>query len=200
MKFFLSAFVIASSLVLPACSGNKPAEEALPVEKPAAKDSTRRLAKNYFTDCHNLYAAARRSDSILLGQTAIDVKSANQAIKDFIDFAYYCQNDSMSPVYLVKTAQVARSVDNIPQAKVALDKCIADYPSFKNRPAAIFLLAQLYDEPGYLNDEQEARRLYQQIIDEYPKSDWAVSAKGAIGFIGLSDRQIMEQLKKKKKK
>lgn len=200
MRFFLSAFVIASSFVLSACSGNKANEEAVPAEKPVAKDSTKRLAKDYFTDCNKLYAAARRSDSILLRQTEIDVKSANQAIKDFTDFAYYCQADSMSPVYLIKTAQVARSIDNIPQAKIVLDKCVADYPSFRNRSAAIFLLAQLYDEPGYLNDEQEARRLYQKIIDEYPKSDWAVSAKGAISFIGMSDRQIMEQLKKKKKK
>jgi TolA-binding protein len=79
-----------------------------------------------------------------------------------------------------------------------LDKCIADYPSFKNRAAALFLLAQLYDEPGYLNDEQEAKKLYQKIIDEHPKSDWASSAKGALSFIGKSDQQIMEELKKKK--
>jgi TolA-binding protein len=104
----------------------------------------------------------------------------------------------LSPVYLVKTAQIAQAINNIPQAKVVLDKCIADYPNFKNRPAALFLLAQLYDEPTYLNNEQEAKLLYQKIIDEHPKSDWAQSAKGAIKFIGMSDNQIMEQLKKRK--
>jgi outer membrane protein assembly factor BamD (BamD/ComL family) len=137
-------------------------------------------------------------DSVLLTQTEMDSNAANKAIRAFTDFAFYCSNDTLSPVYLVKTAQIAQAINNIPQAKVVLDKCIADYPNFKNRPVALFLLAQLYDEPTYLNNEQEAKLLYQKIIDEHPKSDWAQSAKGAIKFISLSDNQIMEQLKKKK--
>jgi TolA-binding protein len=127
----------------------------------------------------------------------VDPASAAYALKAFTDFAYYCKSDSMSPVYLVKTAQVARAVNNIPQARTALDRCIEEYPAFRNRAAAIFLLAQLYDEPNYLNNEQEARKLYKEIVDEYPKSDWAMSAKAAIGFIGKTDEQIMQELKRK---
>jgi outer membrane protein assembly factor BamD (BamD/ComL family) len=160
-------------------------------------DSTMRLAKNYLTDCSKLYRQARQWDSVLLNQMEVDPASAAYALKAFTDFAYYCKSDSMSPVYLVKTAQVARAVNNIPQARTALDRCIEEYPAFRNRAAAIFLLAQLYDEPNYLNNEQEARKLYKEIVDEYPKSDWAMSAKAAIGFIGKTDEQIMQELKRK---
>lgn len=182
---------------LTACSQNA-AETANKAAAPA--DSNRRQPSNYLSDCKQLFLAARRSDSILLQQTEIDKASASKAIKDFTNFAYYCHTDTLSPVFLIKAAQVAKAINNIPQAKLVLDRCIADYPSFKNRAAAIFLLAQLYDEPGYLNDEHEAKRLYQQIIDEYPKSDWASSAQGAIHFIGKSDNQIMQELKKKSRK
>ncbi|MCC6369598.1 MAG: tetratricopeptide repeat protein, partial [Bacteroidia bacterium] len=136
----------------------------------------------------------------LLKQNEIDLPSANKALKAFTEFAYHCQSDSMSPVYLIKTAQVARAVDNVPQAKTVLDFCIDNYPNFKDRPAALFLLAQLYDEVNYLNDENEARKLYQKIIDEYPKSAWVASAKGALDFIGKTDQEIMQQLTKKKTK
>lgn len=159
---------------------------------------SKKSTKTYLNDCKILYSEAIRMDSILLSQVEMDKNSADKAIKAFTDFAYYCQSDSMSPVFLIKTAQVAKAVNNIPQAKLVLDKCIEGYPSFKNMAAALFLLAQLYDEPTYLNNEIEAKRLYQKIIDEYPKSDWVLSAKGAIGFIGKSDQQIMEELKKKK--
>lgn len=138
-------------------------------------------------------------DSVLMTQTEVDKAKANEAIKAFTDFAYYCENDTLSPMFLIKTAQVARVINNIPQAKVVLDKCIETYPSFKNRPAAMFLLAQLYDERTYLNNEYEAERIYKQIIDEYPKSDWALSAKGAIQFIGKTDEEILKELKKKRK-
>lgn len=152
---------------------------------------------NYLADCKNYYTEAKKLDSTLLKEIDLNPTLANKAIKAFTNFAYYCQSDSMSPIYLIKTAQVARAINNLPQAKIVLDKCIADYPNFKNRDAALFLLAQLYDELGVLNSETEAQKIYQKIINEYPKGDWAKSAKGALTFIGKSDTQIMEELKKK---
>lgn len=154
---------------------------------------------NYLADCKNYYAQAKKLDSILLKEIDLNVTLANKAIKAFTDFAYYCQADSLSPMYLVKSAQVAKAINNYPQAKIVLDKCIADYPNFKNRAAALFLLAQLYDDAGVMNSETEAQKIYLQIIAEYPKSDWAKSAKGALTFIGKSDAQIMEELKRKEK-
>jgi outer membrane protein assembly factor BamD (BamD/ComL family) len=161
-------------------------------------DSTGKLPARQNIDCAQLYSQARTMDSTLLVQLEVDNSTGNQAIKAFTDFAYYCRNDSMSPVYLIKAAQVARAVNNIPQAKLALDHCIETYPAFKNRDAALFLLAQLYDDPTYLNNEAEAKRLYEKIIREYPGSDWALSSKGAIHFIGKSDAQILEEIKNKK--
>ena len=43
----------------------------------------------------------------------------------------------------------------------------------------MFLLAQLYDEPSMLNDEEKARELYQQIINTFPNTDWAKNADDA---------------------
>lgn len=198
-SFKLSALVISCLILLFSCSRNSKREEN---KKPnvSENDSNTHLAKNYLTDCKKLFSDARKTDSILLSQTEVNKISANNAIKAFTDFAYYCQNDSLSPVYLIKTAQVARAINNIPQAKLVLERCIETYPSFRNRPAAIFLLAQLYDDDTYLNNEQEAKRLYEQILSEYPKSEWAMSARGAIKFIGKTDIEIIKEFNKKNKK
>lgn len=196
-KVSASVLVLFISLLF-SCKSEPPATGQTIDTKPQA-DSNLRSPKNYIGDCKNLAKEARRMDSILLLQTEMDIPSAQKAIIAFTDFAFYCNSDSLSPVYLIKTAQVARAINNIPQAKLVLDKCIDDYPAFKNRAAALFLLAQLYDDPGYLNNEEEARKIYQKIIDEYPKSDWASSAKGAIRFIGKTDDEIMRELTKKKK-
>lgn len=199
MKINLAgAFISTFTLLFFSCS-----DTSGPVKEPGTKAKTNqpepvtRPPKNYLTDCRKLYRDAKQMDSLLLRQSEVDQGLANKAIKAFTDFAYYCQSDSMSPVFLIKTAQVARAIHNIPQAKLALDRCIETYPSFKNRPAALFLLAQLYDERSYLNNESEARELYQKIIDEYPKSDWAVSAQGAIHFLGKTDEEILKEFKKR---
>ncbi len=154
--------------------------------------------KNYFTDCKQLLAEAKKMDSTLLKEMEVKKDVADKAIKAFTDFAFYCTADTLCPIYLIKTAQVAQAINNMPQAQVALEKCVTAYPKSKHRAAAMFLLAQLYDEAVYLNNEQEAKKLYEMIIYEYPKSDWAKSAKGALNFIGKTDEQIMEELKKKK--
>jgi TolA-binding protein len=191
LSSFLFIFIIFSS-----CSEEKSSAG----ESGTNQDSSARLNKNFFSDCDKLLAEAKKNDSILLQQTEVEQNSANAAIKAFADYANYCHNDSVSPVYLIKCAQVARVVNNIPQAKIVLEKCVQDYPRFRDRPAALFLLAQLYDENTYLNNESEAKKLYEEIIEEYPTSDWALSAKGALGFLGKTDEQIMEELKKGKRK
>jgi hypothetical protein len=199
MRFpFLQASLLSFIFVLAACSA--PDKETGSNSGMADTTIKAKAPVSEFTaDCKLLRREAFRMDSILLTQMELDQVAAAKAIEAFTNLAHYCPGDSTSPVYLVKTAQVARAINNIPQAKLALDKCLTDYPNFKDRPAALFLLAQLYDEVTYLNDEQEAKVLYQKIIDEHPKSSWAESAKGAIRFIGKTDQQIIEELKKKKK-
>ena len=189
--FFITALVAYSFSSCSVNGGDQPASGA------SVADSSVAVSKKFIVDCGQLKREAIKMDSILLGQMEVDEPSAKKAIVAFTEFANYCDTDTLSPIFLIKTAQVARVINRIPQAKAALDQCIAAYPHFRDRPAALFLLAQLYDENTYLNNEQEAKALYQKIIDEHPKSAWASSAKGAIAFIGKSDKQIMEELKKK---
>lgn len=195
MKLFAIALL---SLLMMACK-TPPTDSQKQTSPSTSFDTTPRLIKNYFGDCKKLRQAAKSMDSTLLNEMELDKTLANKAIKAFTDYAYYCQGDSLSPIFLIKTAQIAKAINNIPQAKIVLERCIENYPQFENRAAAIFLLAQLYDENNFMNNEMEAKRLYQQIIDEYPKSDWSESAKGAIHFIGKSDEQIAKELLKKKK-
>lgn len=193
MTQFVKTGALGLCVLLAACSGE------MQKETPPVSAAAEAPASGFMADCSRLKRKALRIDSLLLQQTEMDAALARQAVVAFTEFASGCEADSLAPVYLIKTAQVARASDNVPQAKVALDQCIAAYPNFKDRPAALFLLAQLYDEVSYLNDEQKARELYQKIIDEHPKSPWASSAKGAILFLGKSDREILEELKKKQR-
>ena len=168
------------------------------INKKKASDSAIRANKLYLYDCAKLLQEAKRMDSILLTEMEVKIEIANKAIKAFTDFAYYCGSDSVCPIYLIKTAQVAVSVNNIPQAKLVLEKCISEHNSSKHLPAALFLLAQLYDETTYLNNENEAKKIYETIIKDFPNSDWAKSSRGALKFIGKSDEQILQELKHRK--
>jgi hypothetical protein len=191
-----SIFIFFILIFLSSCSNDKPADKKSTAIDSSITNKKNRDAKNYFRDCKLLLAEAIRMDTILYRQLDVSKGLGNQAITAFTDFAYYCSNDSLSPVFLIKTAQVATAINNIPQAKLALEKCIADYPKFSNISAAMFLLARLYDEQTYLNNEEEAKRLYNEIITKYPESPEAESSKGALKYIDKTDKQLMEELKK----
>jgi TolA-binding protein len=194
MRFLL---IISSALFL-AYACNSSSKEAKQNDL-IAKDSIKPVIDTPATkDCAVLYKNAMMMDSIILIQNDVNAEIATKAIRAFTDYAFYCESDSMSPIYLIKTAQIAMAVNNANQAKVVLDRCISNYPKFKNKPAAMFMLAQLYDEQHLLNNEQEAKKIYEALIYEYPKSDWATNAKAAVKLLGKSDEQIIKEFSKGK--
>lgn len=169
----------------------------------AQKDSTAAASGSvspYSSDCKKLYENATRMDSILLASTEVNRDDGNKAIKAFSDFSSYCSNDTLAPVFLIKAAQVAQSINNLPQAQVSLEKCIKDFPNFRDRGAAMFLLAQLYDDPHYLNNDDRAFEIYSQIISLYPNTVWAANASAARDLSTKSDEQIIKEFEKKNKK
>jgi outer membrane protein assembly factor BamD (BamD/ComL family) len=199
MKPFILVYTVS---LLTACQNNSLKETKTDTVNTATDSSVELSAAGSYStnNCVALFNKAKQMDSTIMAKMDMDVALANKAIKLFTDYAFYCESDSLSPVFLIKTAQIAASINNPNQAKVVLDRCINNYPKFKNKPAAIFLLAQLYDEPTQLNNEEEAKRLYEKLIYDYPKTEWAVNAKAALILIGKTDQEIINEFNKKTKK
>ena len=149
--------------------------------------------------CTVLFNEAKRLDNILLKANTVNNGIAEQAINAFFLFATNCKGDTLAPVFLIKAGQVAQTIRKYTQAQDFFTKCIDEFPKFKSRGAAMFLLAQLYDDASILNNESEARTLYDQIIREYPKSSYASDAKACIQNIGKTDEQLVHEFLKKNK-
>jgi TolA-binding protein len=195
-------FVVLTAGFLTACNTNTPKQNNFEASTPLS-DSNPEIsaAGSYSTNnCAALYNKAKSMDSTIMAQLDMDINLANKAIQIFTDYAFYCESDSLSPVFLIKTAQIATSINKSNQAKVVLDRCINNYPKFKNKPAAIFLLAQLYDERTHLNNEDEAKKLYEKLIYDYPKTEWALNAQAALSLIGKTDEEIINEFNKNTKK
>jgi len=183
---------VSLCVVLFSCN-NTPKEQAL---KETANDS---LVKSTASgECEKLYAQAKASDEILMRALTLDKTVATKAINDFNAYASNCKTDSLAPVFLIKAGQVAQAIGSFTQAQAMLNKCINEHTQFKNREAAIFLLAQLYDDPKMLNNEEEAKKLYEQVISEYPKTSYATDSRAAIQNLGKTDEQLIQEFLKKK--
>jgi len=191
--------IFALPVFIFSCGEEKKKEEEKEYKGDLSNPSSVSNPKNYFNDCKKLFNEAQSLDSMLYATMELDRVLGNKAIKAFTDYAYYCSSDSLSPIFLIKTAQVAKAINSLDQAKFALENCIAKYPKFNGLPAAYFLLGQLYDDQNYMNNEAEAKRLYEELISKFPKSPEAESARGALKYIGKSDEDIMRDIKKNEK-
>lgn len=193
MKKQLS-FIITGTVLLFLSCGNPTDEKKTETIK---TDSV--LTEPVPGDCASYLKAAKKADSVLMVATTMNKADAEKALSAFNQFASFCRKDSLAPVFLLKGGQVARSIENYTQAQAMLKQCADDYPDFKNRGAALFLSAQLYDEVSMLNNEEEAKKLYQQIIKEYPKSPYAGDSKACLNNLGKSDEQLIQEFLKKNK-
>lgn len=151
-------------------------------------------------DCNSLYKEANRMDSILMKAVSVNPNMAEQAINAFNNFASTCKNDSLAPIFLLKAGQIAQTIKNFQQSQILLKKCADEFPQFRNRGAALFLLAQVYDDATMLNNETEAKKIYEEIIKEYPHTVWENDAKSCLLNLGKTDEQIVQEFLKKNKK
>ena len=183
---------IAASLTLLVSCGSNSSEKKQEIVK--ADTTVVELDK-----CTKLFNEAKRFDNILLKATVVNPDIAEKAINAFYDFATNCKTDSVAPVFLVKAGQVALSINKYTQAQSFFIKCTDEFPNFKNRGAALFLLAQLYDNASMLNNESEARTIYEQIMRQYPNTPFANDSKACIKNLGKTDEQLVEEFLKKNK-
>lgn len=148
-------------------------------------------------DCPGLLIKAKHLDSLLLSSEVLDPKLANEAIILFNGFGSNCASDSLAPEFLLKAGQVAQAIKNYTKAEEMYKKCTADFPKYKNRAAALFLLARLYDEEMMLNNETAAKIIYSQIVMEYPNSAYANDSKASLNNMGKTDEQLVKEFLKK---
>lgn len=136
-------------------------------------------------------------DDTILKSTEYNEHLVIKANNTFVKYALLCNNDSLSPEYLFKAAQLSQTLNKIEMSEKYLKKIIQDYPKSKLIPAVKFLLAEYYADVNLLNQPQKAKELFNNIIKEYPHTVWAQNAAAALQWIGKSDEELLKELKQK---
>jgi outer membrane protein assembly factor BamD (BamD/ComL family) len=121
--------------------------------------------------------------------------TAGLAIQAYSDFAGNFPDDSLSPDYLFKAAEIATATQQYPQALTYYKTITDKYPQFKLNKESLYLQGYLLD--NFLNDDAKAKLIYEQVITKYPASSYASDAKAAINNLGKSDEELIKEFKKK---
>ncbi|MBI3500810.1 MAG: tetratricopeptide repeat protein [Bacteroidetes bacterium] len=128
----------------------------------------------------------------------LDKELASKEISSYEDFVKKFSNDSLSPEYLFRAADLQRALnDNIKAIATLADIC-KNYPNYKRIPDCIFLQGYYYQE--FFNDTISAKIFYMELISKYPNHAFADDAKALMSMFGKSDADIIKSFEKKEKK
>lgn len=105
-------------------------------------------------------------------------------------------NDSgMAPEYLYRAAEMARTLKTYPKALSIYDWIEDKYPNYEKAATTMFLKGFMLENE--LNDKESARKVYQDFVTKYPKSDLQDDVQFLLDNIDKSDEEIMKLIEKK---
>ncbi len=124
----------------------------------------------------------------------IDSKKAKQLSQYYVEYADMHPNDSVSPDFLYKAADISMNL-NDPVTTIRLFKrIISTYPSYKNLPTITFLTGYVYE--NQLKDLINSKKYYLQLLDKYPNSDFADDAEISLKNLGKSPEEMIMEFEK----
>ena len=122
----------------------------------------------------------------------LDPKVANEELAAYQKYAAEFPEDSASPGYLFKAADLAQGMRKPREAVRIYREFIAKYPNHSKIAASHFLLAFVYDNE--LRQKDSAKTYYREFLEKYPTHQLAPSAKASLDQIemGLTDEELVK--------
>ena len=108
-----------------------------------------------------------------------------------MNFADEYPNDSLSPKYLHKAAELALAIDMSKEAISTLDTLIKRYPDYKYLPDAIFFKG--FIQENHLKDFAAAEKTYKDFLKRFPNHELAAQVVVIIENIGKSPDEMVKE-------
>ena len=125
----------------------------------------------------------------------VDFRVANDFIQICQLYATLKPKDSLSPDYLHKAGETARSIRAFPLAISLYDWIYVQYPDYEKASQALFLKAFTYDNE--LQDKETAEKLYEEFLQKFPNDDFADDTQFLLDNLGKDDEEIIKSFGEK---
>jgi len=125
----------------------------------------------------------------------LNTDTAKLLIIKYKDYSEKYGKDSLSPIYLLKAADLCISTKDYNTAVELYENIYTNYSDYEKAPEALFLQAMTYSD--FLKNESLGKIKYQDFINKYPNHKLTDDAKKSIEFLGKSPKEIFEILQVK---
>jgi outer membrane protein assembly factor BamD (BamD/ComL family) len=123
--------------------------------------------------------------------------SADSLVIMYVEFVKKYPEDTMSPGFLFKAANVTMNNGEPEKAIGFFEQYIAAYPTAPKAPMCLFFKAFVYE--NMLRDIDRAREIYLQFIEKYPKDDFVDDARMALVNLGKTPEMLIREFEERQR-
>ncbi len=131
------------------------------------------------------------------GKPKVDSGDAMKLADFYQYYAIENENDSLSPEYLFKAADINMNMNQPKRSIICFTILLEKYPYFEKSPTALFLKAFVYE--NQLLDYVNAEKYYKLFLNQYPDSDFADDAEISLKNMGKTPEELIEEFEKMNK-
>lgn len=113
----------------------------------------------------------RLEEALVRGGENVDADLRGHLMKAYATFANSCHGHAFTPEALFRRADLLRSAGLFQEAMTQLRDVHDNFAEFDKRPECAFLVGFIAEVE--LNDREQAKKTYQQVIEVHPDSEAA---------------------------
>lgn len=121
---------------------------------------------------------------------AADTSSQIVALERFGELLRRYPRHALAPQALKQMAMISQQRGEMQTAIELYQRLLREFPESDQGDEAQFMIAFIYEE--YLRDLDQARAAYQAVIDRYPDSELAASARLLLPNVGRDPEEYVE--------
>ena len=185
MKILKIASLVLFLSVLASCgeSGDKQ-------EEVATEDNTATVDVNKL-NLTNLLAEIKKREEAFKADKTVNKENAVLLMEAYVAFSERFNNRENADEYLFKAGEIAMGQEMTVEAIRHLTRLYDEFPRYEKRAYGLFLLG--FVQENYSGNLDEAKRIYELFLTEFPNHEMADDAKASIENLGKSPEQIIRE-------
>lgn len=189
MKILKIVSVVLFFSVLYACGSGDSKQEDTVVETRSTGVDVDKL------NLENLVAEIKNREKAFKEDTVVNSGKGVLLMQAYVSYSTRFNNRKNADEYLFKAGEIAMGEKLTVEAIRNLTRLYDEYPRYEKRANGLFLLG--FVQENYAMNLDEAKRIYELFLVEFPNHEMADDAKASIENLGKSPEEIIREFERK---
>ena len=129
--------------------------------------------------------------SLMNASVNTDLQKADQMIALYDLFADNYPDDSLAPIYMMRSAEIEINTGSYEAGIATLDSIMNLYPGYEELPICQFMKGTAYE----MNQQYDlAREAYTEFVERYPDHVLAADTRKILPYVGLTPEEQLEAI------